>query len=57
MTIFQAHAAHLAAPTPLQPQPIQKYIRIVAFDCPVPPALDLRIDLLVQLAHRARANQ
>ena len=29
---------------------------MVALDRPVAPRLDLRIDLLVQLAHRARAD-
>ena len=52
----QRNIAHLATPAALQPQTIEEHLCMVALDRPVAPRLDLRIDLLVQLAHRARAD-
>jgi len=52
----QRDVPHFAAPVPFQSQAIQIHIRVVAFDRLVAPGLDLRVDLLVQLAHRARAD-
>jgi len=36
--------------------PSEIQIRMLAFDAPVPPSLDLGVDLLVEVGHRARAH-
>jgi hypothetical protein len=46
----------LAAPGPLQPNPVQKHVRMISLDWAISPSVDVGVDLLVQLAHRARAN-
>lgn len=37
-------------------QSIRKYIQMVSLDRPVAPGLDLRVDLLILLAHPTRAD-
>ena len=46
----------LARPAALHHDAIQIQIRVLAFDAPVPPGLDLGVDLLVEVGHRARAH-
>src|SRR5262249_19879520 len=50
------HVADLAAPGPLQPDAVQEDVGVLALDGPVAPVLDAGVDLLVQLADRARAD-
>ena len=47
---------HFAAPAPLQPQAIKEHIRKLAHQRPFAPLVDLAVDLLVQVAHRAGAD-
>jgi len=48
--------ADLAGPATLHHDPVEIEIRMLALDPPVPPSLDLGVDLLVQVGHRARAD-
>ena len=49
----QRDIAHLARPGPLHHDAVQVQIRVIALDRPVPPRLDLGVDLLVEIGHRA----
>ena len=44
----QRHVAHLASPAALEHDAVQIDIGMLAVDRPVPPGLDLAVDLLVQ---------
>src|SRR3974377_358129 len=52
----QADVTDLARPAALHDYAIQVKVRMLAFDAPVPPGLDLGVDLLVQVRHRTRAH-
>src|ERR1700729_589588 len=52
----QRDIADFASPGPLHHDAIEIKVRMFAFDAPVPPRLDLGIDLLVEVRHRARAH-
>src|SRR4029077_6975625 len=52
----QRDVAHLAGPSALHDDAVQIKIRMLAFDASVPPSLDLGVDLLVEVGHRARAH-
>src|SRR6478609_2521065 len=52
----QRNIANLAGPATLHHDPVEIEIRMLALDPPVPPGLDLGVDLLVQVRHRARAD-
>ena len=52
----QRNITDLAGPAALHHDPIEIKIRMLALDPPVPPSLDLGVDLLVQVRHRARAD-
>src|ERR1700675_4793876 len=43
------------SPTALHYDAVEIEIRMLAFDAPVPPSLDLGVNLLVEVRHRARA--
>jgi len=43
------HVLHLATPRPLQPNAVQIHVGVPTLDRPVPPGLDLGVDLLIQL--------
>src|SRR3954468_16403597 len=47
--------ADLASPSPLHHDAVEVKVRMLPFDPPVPPSLDLDVDLLVEVRHRARA--
>src|SRR5208282_4698629 len=48
--------ADLASPGPLHHDAVEIKVRMLAFDAAVPPGLDLGVDLLVEVGHRARAH-
>jgi hypothetical protein len=52
----QRDIAHFASPTALHYDAVEIEIRMLAFDAPVPPSLDLGVNLLVEVRHRARAH-
>src|ERR1700730_11338083 len=52
----QRNIANLAGPAALHDNAVEVKIRMLALDPPVPPCLDLGVDLLVQLRHRTRAD-
>jgi hypothetical protein len=49
----QRDVAHLARPGPLHDDPVEVEVGMLALDRPVPPFLDLGVDLLVEVRHRA----
>ena len=52
----QRNIADLAGPAALHDDAVEVEIRMLALDPPVPPGLDLGVDLLVQVRHCARAD-
>src|SRR5579863_9015445 len=52
----QADIADFAGPTALHHDAVEIEIWMLAFEAPVPPSLDLGVDLLVEVRHRARAH-
>ena len=52
----QRDIADLAGPAALHYDAVEIKIRMLAFDAPVPPSLDLGVNLLVEVRHRARAH-
>src|SRR5262249_61543308 len=50
------HVADLAAPGPLQPDAVEEDVGVLPLDGAVAPGLDAAVDLLVQLADRARTD-
>ena len=52
----QRDIAHLSGPAALQDDPVQINIGMSALDRPVPPGLDLPVDLLVEVGYRCRAH-
>jgi site-specific DNA recombinase len=52
----QRHVADLAGPTALEHDPVEVHVGMRAADRPIPPDLDLPVDLLVQAARRAGAG-
>src|SRR6202030_1377777 len=50
------NVANLAGPAALHDNAVEVKIRMLALDPPVPPGLDLGVDLLVQVRHRARGD-
>ncbi len=52
----QRDIADLAGPSALHHDTVEIEIRMLAFDAPVPPSLDLGVDLLIEVRHRARAH-
>jgi hypothetical protein len=51
----QRNVADLAGPAALHDNALEVEVRMLALDPPIPPGLDLGLDLLVQVRHRARA--
>src|SRR4249919_1372833 len=51
----QRDVANLASPSPLHHDAVEVKVRMLPFDPPVPPSLDLDVNLLVEVRHRARA--
>src|SRR6202035_4344792 len=52
----QRNVADLAGPAALHDNAVEVEIRMLTLDPPVPPGLDLGVDLLVQVRHRTRAD-
>lgn len=52
----QRDVAHLPGPGPLHDDAIQEDVWMLVLDRPVPPGLDLGVDLLVEVGDRARAH-
>src|SRR4051812_686424 len=52
----QRDIADLAGPGPLHHDAVEIKVRVLAFDAPVPPSLDLGVDLLIEVRHGARAH-
>ena len=52
----QRDITHLAGPTPLHDDPVEENVRMSALNGLMPPSLDLRINLLVEVRHRRRAD-